>query len=795
MATAVGPVFTGGYEEFVVDDESGERYSILFLPDLNNQHLQKQGDPPVYYWIPGYVRLARKGDVGDYKFRHLHFVGVLDPEQHIGAEGNSEVVGGLVSFTTTSRYPTAVLQQANEQLLAKFRGDDDRYWGWTTPAAPQFRIAPITSNTTAITNLAPGRDGLAPAEGGAGAGAPGAPRTDRNLEVRPMVENGPVPHMRNVARPRSNLDAWAFELEGAGPGSVTGGESAYSGLVGQYPSELIWAGFRGGFSPMAAAQNLILPMWSQEIYVRIEGHWDRIFEHYSAAFGASAKLWSAEIKAEFNNLRLKGGIEVEVSVDGTRPEGDKQVEAINKRIDVITDQFMKQALQVIFTPAPLVEAAKPSGGRLSNIFGSPGGFVMNYRRDTAKLKLKYEETRNFRYNQPTTISSTLDGLAAEIAADPAAADKYFKRLILGDIARKVHRTVKPVVNWPDPARNWVGQPVSFLSVQVGYPDEHGVPQWDPHVFQSTDTDEQTMWQSVFARRNADEVTNAPEGWAPDMTFVRRKVHLKEHPGAFDNPNVRLSIEKNEVLLDPGENGSLLNDMVLEVRADRVGVLEVGPIAIDVELENANQIVEVTFKALGNTLDGQEREAVRFSWDQQSQREPRFWKIYTGDLDYAPEYDYKVRVIVKGSIISAGMEWEGPWISGQGNGPLMVSVPTPDGEYVVQRRFTPREISLLEPASADREAVLTPGAPDGDRAGAAIGAPPGERTVAGRRVRREEVAEIEEVVAATAATSARSAPKGGTRTRRASSAKRSDRTEGDQEAGPVLAEGWSLYRED
>ncbi|WP_243466475.1 hypothetical protein [Methanosarcina mazei] len=78
MVDAVGPVFTGGFEEFVVNGESGEQYTILYLPDRNNDQLQREGKAPVYYWVPGQVRLARFGDTGDFKFRHIHFVGVMD---------------------------------------------------------------------------------------------------------------------------------------------------------------------------------------------------------------------------------------------------------------------------------------------------------------------------------------------------------------------------------------------------------------------------------------------------------------------------------------------------------------------------------------------------------------------------------------------------------------------------------------------------------------------------------------------------------------------------------------------
>jgi hypothetical protein len=729
MVNAVGPVFTGGFEEFVVDDASGEQYTILYLPDLQNDPLQAEKKSPVFYWVPGSVRLARKGDTGDYKFHHTHFVGVLDEQIHIGVEGNAEVVGGVLAFTITSRYPTQVLQRAHDQLLNKFSGRDERYWGIRTNMAPEFRIVPITQNTTAITNLTPGAGGTAPAENiqptpaaPAGNGQPPGPGPAPRLVRRAQLE-GPVAHGGGF-QPRSNLDAWAWALQGQGPGSVTGGENAYAGLIGAYPSEIIWAGFHGAYSPIAAAQHLVMPMWSQEIYLKITGNWDRIFQHFSGHAQGRYAWFAGDIKAEFNQLRINGGIEVEVMVDGTTPQGKEMEEAINKRIDLITEKFMEQATQRIFAPAtPEVKPAEaPSGGLFSSIFGYGAGLALKYRRDEQHLDLHYEETRHFRYNQTNTISSTFEGFYNAIKADPDAERKYFSRLVLGDISRKVTTIVKPVVNWPDAAKRWIGEPVAFLSASLGYPTGDGSIERKPHVFQSTDTGDQTSWNPAFARRDKDEVSNPPEGWEPDKLFVKRKVHLQEPPGVTDYPYTRVVVERNEVDLDPGERGTLSSEGVLEVRADSVGKLELGPITIDILLEDAKQIVEVEFKALGRTLDGQERPVVRFAWQHSDQNEARYYEIFTGDLNYAPEYQYRVTCTVKGTFTTRGMSWTGPWIDGSGNGPLMVRVPLPDEPGVVQHKMTPRDVATTEP-SPKPITVEAPAGGDGQVGGRPLPPPP------------------------------------------------------------------------
>lgn len=774
MVNAVGPVYTGGFEEFVVADEgSGEQHTILYLPDLNNDALAAENKPQVYYWMPGSVRLARTGDVGDYKFHHTHFVGLMDEQTTVGVEGTAEVVGGVLAFTTTSRYPTSVLKQAHDQLLEKFSGRDDRYWGMRTRVTPEFRIVPITQNVTAVTNLTPGAGGTAPAEnitlptggatgggatggggaagggaapGGGGApGAPGGPRSDRAAPsmVRRADLSQPVPHGARF-EPRSNLDAWAFKLQGQGPGSVTGGENAYAGLMGAYPSEIIWAGFHGGYSPIAVAQHMVMPMWSQEIYLKITGNWDRVFQHFSAAAQGRYLWFGGDVQAEFNNLRISGGIKVEVMVDGTTPEGAEMEKAINQRIDLVTQQFMAQAMKVIFEPAqPSVAPAQaPSGGLFSSLFGFGAGLALKYRRDEQNLDLFYEETRHFRYNQSNTISSTFEGFYNEMKRDPDAGRKYFTRLVLGQLSRKVTRIVKPVVNWPDPARAWVGEPVAFLSAQIGYPGTDGTPQWKSTVFQSTDTGDATTFQPAFAQLEESEVADAPDGWEPDKTFVRRKVHLKEAPGLTDDLHVRIVVERNEIELDPGEHGTLTNDQVLEVRADSVGKLEVGPITLDMVLEDAKQIAEVEFMALGQTLDGTQRPVVRFSWSHADQDQPRLYEIFTGDLEYVPLYRYRVTCTVKGTFTTRGMSWMGPWVDGNGNGPLMVRVPMPDDAGVVQTKLSPRAIAMSDgtvaavgagsaAAAAGTGTTTAVGAgalpPPGRTALATAGAPPSGRS--------------------------------------------------------------------
>ena len=46
MADPVGPVFIGGFEEFVIPDEAGESPALFFLPDRKNDALKRERKAP-----------------------------------------------------------------------------------------------------------------------------------------------------------------------------------------------------------------------------------------------------------------------------------------------------------------------------------------------------------------------------------------------------------------------------------------------------------------------------------------------------------------------------------------------------------------------------------------------------------------------------------------------------------------------------------------------------------------------------------------------------------------------------
>jgi hypothetical protein len=717
-AAAKGPIFAaGGFQAF-----SSKGYTLLFLPDIANRELQQDGQGPVYYWMPNAIRLAQKDGSGDYVFSFVHFEGVLSSSTTVGVTGDktNETAGGVLAFSTTTAPPPDVLKDIQEQLTNAFKGSDDNYWGWRTPAAPQFRPVPIVANQTVVSNVSPMSDGSVPAlapagtggSGSAPSGATGTPPTGTTpagtapaggtppggkKDLPPMiVPTRSLPQRaatRGVAARTyrgSNLDPMYMRVEGQGPGSVSPfAENAYSVICGSTEAAILWASFHNATSLLTLHQYMKLKVVSPEVTIKIHGNWKSIQAHLSAEAKYNGVFYSGDVQAAFNYMRKSGDIEVTVFVDQTLPNWEKIQESVDKRSDLVFQKFMELAQKVIFDPAPFNEKpAEASGGLF-------GGVAIKMRADFAEVNLDYSETRQFTYLQDYVVSGDLGGLYDEIKANPEAEKKYFTTVYLSDWDRKLSRIVKPVVNWPDRGQKWVGEPVAFLSVQVGYPNTQGEIQWDGHVFQPSDGPD-AAWTSATEQKKLADVSKPPAGWSPDKTYIKRRVHFTEPPSADEFPFARIAVEKNIVELDDGDYGTLSDDTTLEVRVDNVGALSVGPIDLSVVLDGDKQVVEVELVALGKTWDNLTRTPVRFRWAAADQSQSRHWMLFTGQPTFTPKYQYRVTVTVKGTLFSKGMQWQGPWVDAAGNGPLIVTVPMQDDPGVTITKGLPPTLQPTTP---------------------------------------------------------------------------------------------------
>ncbi len=707
--TAIGPTAAGGVQPIVKDG-----YSLTYYPDVNNDALQKEGKPPVFYYKPMAVEIARKDgrEDGDLMFNLIRFAGVQTGDTTVGvaAGDQREVAGGVLSFTVTSAPPNYILENGQQQIIDMYQGKSDFFWGIRSNVRPVFRPVPIVSNVTMVSNLSPDSDGSVPmpensataggtAEGPDGQRARYALQTFRNYPVPPMITRRGF-SARNFGRTRSGeLEPWFWNLQGQGNGSIDPmGRNAYSALVGAYPAAIMWQAFHGAYSPIFVQQALKIKFWAPLVEIKIKGNWKRIFDHFSAHATGRYLWFSGDIKAEFNNLRISGDIEVEVNVDPTIPGAQDMSEYIEKRTELVYKTFEEQAKGAIFGPAPEVEAAQASsGGGLFGIWGA--GLALKYRRDQASVNLSYHEKRQMAYLQDDVIGGTLEGIYDAIQDNPASERKYFTSVYLDDWPRKIGRVIKPVVRWPKPEQNWAGEPVAFVSAQVGYPNTKGELMWVGKEFnKSQPTD--FSWNFAITQKEEADVQNPPQGWKADKTYVKRKVHMMEAPDQAENPFVQIQIEENVIDLDPGDHGTLMDDVTLEVRADSAGKLRIGPIDMTAYLEDSKQKVEVTFKAVDESgRDISRFPPVKLAWNYDDQEKPRFWSIFSGDDTLMPYFKYQVRCIVKGSFFSKGMEWTGPWVDGAGNGPISIFLPYPDDEGVtVKRTYNPEITSPAQPAS-------------------------------------------------------------------------------------------------
>src|SRR4051812_5779058 len=281
---ALGPTMAGGMQPIVKDG-----FELIYLPDVNNDALQREGKPPVFYWVPNFVRIARKGggESSDFLFNLIRFAGVQSASTTVGATETREVAGGVLTFTVTGAPPDRILQESQAKIIEQWNGQPDFFWGIRGRVTPVFRPAIVTSNVTSISNISPvGNGSGVPA---ASNGAPGS--RDAGISVvREAGTTAPpaVMRMRSVPETRnfrgdSNLDPWYWNMQGQGNGSIDpSGQNAYSALVGAYPAAIMWAAFHGTASPVVVIQNLKLKMWSPVVEISIHGHWRKVFEHFSA---------------------------------------------------------------------------------------------------------------------------------------------------------------------------------------------------------------------------------------------------------------------------------------------------------------------------------------------------------------------------------------------------------------------------------------------------------------------------------------------------------------------------------
>ena len=380
MATnAIGPTFAGGMQPIV---EGG--YELLYYPDVNNNALQSEGKAPVFYWLPNYVHIARKNGQpdGDLMFSVIRFAGreATDGSTDLGEGATSSVAGGVLGFSVTSAPSDEVLIASQQKITEMFMGKNDHFWGIRNNMQPVFRPVPIVSNETMVSNLSPQANGASPVpvadinanaesqpvngveppRGSAtplvkdlfklkrGDAVPDSVRSQTKVNLKGFtsirsfansdrfIENMsrnmiPFREVAKLANTRGPVDPWFWEMQGQGKGTVDPmGVDAYTAMLGAYPAALVWHAFHGSYTPIFVDYLMKVKFWTPLIEITVQGNWDKVFSHFSANANGRYFWFSADIKAEVNNMRINGAIEVDIKVDSTIPNGEEIVERIEK---------------------------------------------------------------------------------------------------------------------------------------------------------------------------------------------------------------------------------------------------------------------------------------------------------------------------------------------------------------------------------------------------------------------------------------------------------------------------------
>ncbi|MFF8384666.1 hypothetical protein [Streptomyces kanasensis] len=592
MVDPIGPTMAGGTQK--VDDESG--WTVTFYPDANNYALMSEGKPPSFYWLPTRLSLARDENK-DYKFNLTRFIGKAKNPQ------DKDTVGGVLSLTVTGAIPSDVWERLTKKVIEQTENNTNGLWWREGRLTPLFQPVIVSSNTVSLSNLALGE----------------------NREPADAAQPGDEP-----------IKNWHWVLQGGGKASLDPtGETAFVALVGNYPAQLLYKSFKGTSTGIVFASSAMqLHMWTPKVKLTIDCDWEKIYKHFQSKLNARSLWAKADIDAELKSLQIDGAITVDFVLDETIPGMEKISETLKNHSDVVVEKFLEYVGGVIFGPAP--EKDGTSGETSSS--ENPWGVELKLKAswDFTKLKLRYEETDRMAYLQTSVTSSSLTSVLKEDAGNDLQKEKkYFPVVYLDDWPAQLVRICKPVAAWATDVYD-------SLSVQVGYPDQDGLVQYEPHTFYRPDDHLTTKeWTYRTFQKNKSEVRNPPPNWEPDRTFVKRWIHFKE-PDPMNYLTVFHS-KCTKIAIDPEPYGTALNDQIVEVRAASNQVMTVQIRFLVSAAKMTNRVVTVELQPVdeyGNPIKG--AETATFDAFENDYKPTRTWRVCPVPHEKR-NYRYKVTV--------------------------------------------------------------------------------------------------------------------------------------------------------
>ncbi|MEU0940239.1 hypothetical protein [Embleya sp. NPDC005971] len=656
MVEPIGPTMAGGTQKVNVDTG----WSANFYPDANNHDLMEAGKSPVYYWLPTRMSLARN-ERGDYRFNLMRFAGSGKGEE-------KDTVGGVLSLTTTGAIPAKEWQKLTDQVIKETEGHANGLWYNKKRQNPTFMPVIVTSNTVSLSNLKLNPEGYrfyAKDESGQLTLRTSSWLGDENRSK--LLKGSPLKD--------GDIGNWYWVLQGGGNASLDpSGETAFVAMVGNYPAQLLYTGFNGTSTGVVFASSAMqLQMWTPKISMHIHGNWKKIYEHFSTHTTASGWFVKADIKTALDDLKISGGITVELKLAGAGIPGVGDISAtFQKHSDLIVDKFLEQAQRIIFEPQHVDETPAETSSGIS-----PWGFGFALKKTMSKveLDLDYKEEAQVSHLQTTVISSSLTGILRDEGVTEDNEKKYFPVVYLDDWPEKLARVCTPFAAW--------GTGVySGLSVQIGYPNDKGELLWDSHVFDPPAASEPLEhWVYRVFQKSYEEVKNPPPGWEPDRTFVKRAIHFAEPDPANEYVVFHLAEGHSDLRIDPEPNGTATNERIVEVRASANAIMTVN-VRFFVPRNKTglteDQFAELTLEPVDADEKPIGKEQATFFAEQADLAKPRVWKLCPAP-DPGKQYRYQIKV----TDTAENSEWTSAWkVTSAEN--LMVAIPKKNAQGVTFR---------------------------------------------------------------------------------------------------------------
>jgi hypothetical protein len=626
----IGPYYGPNKLLIVQNDEEGNAYQLNIFPDLFNDELRKAGKPLAFYYLPDSPRMARYEN-GDSMFHFTKFAGVLTADDNIAvaSPGQVEVAGGVLAFTSTLKIPDIVIQNAMDELKHEIKNNpryntDKRFMMGEADVQIDLGVVPIVDNVVDISNLS--------------------------------MENLKDPNSQRPDNP------WKWEMQGEGKGTINPvGNNAYTAMVGQYPAQLIEAGFHGASSPIFVRNALKHKFYTGAFKASIHGDWSAIFNHFSTDIKGSYFWVKGDVQAAFNSAVKDGTIKKTITIDNEvlTPEQEKNYEA---QVDKTFDKFLDIAQKTILDPAPpKIENAKAA---------DPGpvgvSFALKFEHDESHLTLDFEEEINETYIKDNVISAHMMGFYEKLQGNKDEEKKYFDVVHLEEGFRKIHVIATARAYWPDANGNG-GDPIDQLVLEVGYPDSTGAIVYKnsglymDNIGAAKST---SLTPAIWTKENPHRIlifdferqTNLPPE-KQNIIYIKRQVRFQEKP-SVEVPDRTLRFDEEQT-----------TEHSIEVKADALGKLSVGPVELDTKLDDRVKVM-VTFRKANRNP-----ETMRFTAD--NIKEPQFFEAWTKDPADAVNWSYQVTMMYESKVAGVpAISYSGPEISMAGSAPLVVQVPLP-----------------------------------------------------------------------------------------------------------------------